>query len=99
MISDSESDLGLAQHNQGRAVEMQEMYNQAQQQQGQQQPGGVQQQQQGQQLGGSSSSSNTMQVHTVKLWDLQLDRQLTMLREGDLGSLGFSLQSQPKEQH
>ena len=45
VISDSESELGLDQHHQGPAVEMQEMYNRAQQQQqGQQQPGTVQQQ-------------------------------------------------------
>ena len=34
----------------------------------------------------------------VRLWELQLDRQLTMLRDGDLASLGFNVQSPPQEQ-
>ena len=50
--------------------------------------------QQQQQL--SSSSSNTMQVHTAKLWVLPLDRQLTMLREGDMGAWGINVQN-PQE--
>ena len=49
----------------------------------------------------AASSESTLQQHrpVKKIWELQMERQLAMLREGDLGSLGFSFLGQHKEQH
>ena len=49
----------------------------------------------------AASSESTLQQHrpVKKIWELQMERQLAMLREGDLGPLGFSFLGQHKEQH
>ena len=48
---------------------------------------------------GQAQPQQIMQSRPVKLWALPLDRQLNMLRDGDLASFGFDMQSPPAEPH
>ena len=45
----------------------------------------------------SAESSVQCPVHSTTLWDPPLDRQIAMLRDADLGAMGFSTQVSPQE--